>query len=72
MNAPTLFESARSYNSDESTVETELSTVEDLKEEEKEPNLLPVAPAVLISTNFFQHQKSQRTFFQNFSGTTVL
>jgi hypothetical protein len=35
MNAPTPYESARLYDSEESTVETVLSTVEDKKEEEE-------------------------------------
>jgi hypothetical protein len=35
MNAPTPYKSARLYDSDESTVETVLSTVEDKKEEEE-------------------------------------
>jgi hypothetical protein len=34
------YESARSYDSDESTVETELSTVEDKKEEEKQDKFI--------------------------------
>jgi hypothetical protein len=40
MNAPMPYESARSYDSDESTVETELSTVEDKKEEEKQDKFI--------------------------------
>jgi hypothetical protein len=35
MNAPMPYKSARLYDSDKSTVETELSTVEDKKEEEE-------------------------------------
>jgi hypothetical protein len=40
MNAPTPYKSARLYDSDESTVETELSTVEVKKEEEKQDKFI--------------------------------
>jgi hypothetical protein len=40
MNAPTPYESARSYDSDASTVETVLSTVENKKEEEKQDKFI--------------------------------
>jgi hypothetical protein len=43
MNAPTPYKSARLFDSDESTVETEFLTDEDKKEEERKINLLPVA-----------------------------
>jgi hypothetical protein len=64
MNNTTPYKSARSYDSEESTVETVLSTVEDKKEEKKKTNLLPVAivakykflPTLKVPEDIFPHQ----------------
>jgi DNA-directed RNA polymerase subunit RPC12/RpoP len=63
MNDATPYKSARSYDSEESTVETVLSTVEDKKEEEKEDKFIACSHCGSKYKFLPTLKRSQRTFF---------